>query len=185
MKLWKKILIGLGAVIALLIVVGLLLPSKWRVERSMTMAAKPESIVPLISDLKRWKDWAAWNNEMDPTMQTTYNGPPSGPGASMSWKGDKMGFGTLTLTEVDVQKGIKYEMKMEEQQTPAHGSFSFAPEGTGTKVTWVDEGDMGWFIPGRYFIPMLEKQLGEHFEIGLSKLKALAEAAPAERTAER
>jgi hypothetical protein len=44
---------------------------------------------------------------------------------------------------------------------------------------------MGWFIPGRYFIPMLEKQLGEHFEIGLSKLKALAEAAPAERTAER
>lgn len=180
MKLWKKILLGIAALVALLLVIALFLPSKWKVERSVSIASKPERILPLIADLHQWKDWAAWNSQLDPTMQTTYSGSAQGAGATMSWKGEKMGIGTLTITEADPVKGVRYDMKMEEQQTPAHGQFNFSADGEGTKVTWVDEGDMGMFLPGRYFVSMLEKQLGEHFEIGLKNLKKLAEtpAAP-------
>lgn len=179
MKLWKKILLGLVALVALLVLVALFLPSKWRVERSVTVAAKPEVILPFVADLHQWKNWAAWNNEMDPSMQTTYSGNAQGAGATMSWKGEKMGFGTLTITQADPQKGVRYEMKMEEQQTPAQGQINFEAAGESTKVVWIDEGDMGLFLPGRYFVSMLEKQLGEHFDIGLKNLKKLAENPPA------
>lgn len=179
MKLWQKILLGLVASVALLFVIALLLPSKWRVETTVVIKARPEAVAPLLVDLKRWKEWAAWNNEMDPTLQTTYSGPPTGPGATMSWKGERMGFGTLTITESDPQKGVRYEMTMEEQQTPARGQIALAPEGEGTRVTWLDEGDMGSFLPGRYFVPMMERQLGEHCAMGLRKLKAAVEGTAA------
>lgn len=176
MKLLKRILTGLAGLLVLLLVIGLFLPSTWRVERSVTIKASPDRIAPMIADLHQWKNWAAWNNEMDPTMVTTYEGPEAGVGATMRWRGDEMGFGTLVIRAVEPGR-IEYDMTMEEQQTPAHGQFLLVAEGDATRLTWIDEGDMGWFIPGRYFRPMLESMLGEHFDIGLGKLKALAETA--------
>ncbi|MEZ4448200.1 MAG: SRPBCC family protein [Nannocystaceae bacterium] len=175
MKILKRILIGLVALVALLLVVGLFLPSKWRVERTIAIGATPEAIAPLLATPRRWADWAAWNNQMDPTLVTTYGGPETGVGASMTWKGESMGHGTMTITSV-APTVITYDLVLEENQTPAHGTFSLSVEGDKTMVTWLDEGDMGMFIPGRYFRPLLEKMLGEHFELGLKKLQPLAES---------
>ena len=175
MKIVKRILLGLLGLFALLLVIGLFLPSTWHVERSVAVAAPPEAIAPLIVDLRQWEQWAAWNNAMDPTMVTDYAGPPSGVGASMTWRGDEMGQGTMVITKVAPGR-VEYDMSLEEQGTPAHGQFILEAAGGETTVTWIDEGDMGWFIPGRYFIPALESMLGEHFQIGLDRLRPLAEA---------
>ncbi|MEZ4382946.1 MAG: SRPBCC family protein [Nannocystaceae bacterium] len=175
MKIIKRILLGLLALVALLLVIGLFLPSTWHVERTVTVAAPPEAIAPLIVEPRQWAQWAAWNNEMDPTMVTEYAGPPSGVGASMRWHGESMGQGTMVITKVEPGR-VEYDMSLEEQGTPAHGQFLLEPAGGATKVTWIDEGDVGWFVPGRYLIPVLESMLGDHFQIGLDKLRPLAEA---------
>lgn len=176
----KKILIGLAGLVVLLALVGFFLPSKWHIKREVVIKAKGETIVPMIADLRKWQDWMPWNKEMDPQAQWTYSGTESGVGATMNWKGPRLGSGTLTLTQADAAKGITYEMKMEESQTPAQGSISFTTQADGTKVTWVDEGDMGMNLPGRYFIPLMEKMLNEHFQQGLDHLKGLAETAQAQ-----
>lgn len=176
MKILKRVLLGVVGLVALLLVIGLFLPSKWQVERAITIAATPEAITPLIATPRRWAEWAAWNNDMDPTMVTTYGGPESGAGASMSWTGEKMGTGTLTIASV-TPTSVTYDMVMEAQETPSHGAFTLSVEGDKTRVVWRDEGEMGMFIPGRYFVPIMESMLGEHFEIGLQKLQPLAEAA--------
>jgi hypothetical protein len=173
----KKIAIGLGALVALVLIASLLMPSKWHVERTVVVKAKGDTLAPLIATPKRWQEWAAWNNKMDPESRWEYSGPDTGVGAVMSWKGPKLGEGVLTITQVDPVKGVFYKMVME-KGTPAEGGFAFTAEKDGTtRVVWTDEGDMGMNLPGRLFVPMMEKMLSEHFDIGLKNLQGLAEAA--------
>ena len=51
------------------------------------------------------------------------------------------------------------------------------PEGSGTRVTWTNEGDMGTNPVNRYFGLMMDSMVGPDFEAGLKNLKALAERA--------
>ena len=50
-----------------------------------------------------------------------------------------------------------------------------APDGSGTRVTWTNEGDMGANPVNRYFGLMMDSMVGPDFEAGLKNLKALAE----------
>ena len=106
----------------------------------------------------------AWNHAMDPSAQWTYSGTPSGAGAVMTWKGDKMGQGTLTLTNADPQHGVAYSTVIEDM-TPAHGTFAFEAGNTRTKVVWVDEGTMGMNLVGRYFLPIFERTMAEQLPL--------------------
>lgn len=173
----KKILIGIVALLVLATGAALMMPSKWHVERAVSVKAKPETIYASVADLKQWETWAAWNKAMDPSAKWDFSGSAVGQGAVMSWKGSKMGTGTLTLTKGDPKTGISYEMKMERMQTPAIGTIAFAAEGEGTKVTWVDDGDFGMFLPGRFMVGMMQKTLGQQFEEGLGRLKTSSEKA--------
>jgi hypothetical protein len=47
--------------LALIAVAGLLLPSAFKVQRSVQMAATAERIWPLIADPRRWKRWSVRN----------------------------------------------------------------------------------------------------------------------------
>ena len=44
MRILKSVLLALIAVLAVLVVIGFLLPASYHVERSVTMRAKPEDI---------------------------------------------------------------------------------------------------------------------------------------------
>ena len=50
MKWFGRIALALVAVIGLLLAVGMLLPSGFKVQRSVEMAATPDRIYPLIAD---------------------------------------------------------------------------------------------------------------------------------------
>jgi hypothetical protein len=173
----KKILV---AIVGLLVVAtggALVMPSKWHVEKSVSVKAKSETLYASVADLKQWESWTAWNKSMDPSAKREFTGAAMGQGSVMSWKSEKMGTGALTVTKADPKTGISYEMKMERMQTPSMGRIAFAAEGEGTKVTWVDDGDFGMFLPGRYFVGFMEKTLGKDFEESLGRLKTGAEKA--------
>jgi len=173
----KKILLVLVGLLVLATGAALVMPSKWHVEKSVSVKARPETIYAAVADLKQWETWAAWNKSMDPSAKWDFSGAAVGQGAVMSWTGEKMGTGKLTLTKGDPQTGVSYEMTMERMQTPAKGTIGFTAEGEGTKVTWVDDGDFGMFLPGRFFVGMMERTLGEQFQEGLNRLKAGSEKA--------
>src|SRR5262245_56876054 len=128
----KKILLGIVGLLVLATGGAFVMPSGWHVEKSVTVKAKSETLYASVADLKQWETWAAWNKTMDPSTKWEFSGAATGQGAVMSWKGDKMGTGTLTLTKADPKTGISYEMKMERMQTPAIGTIAFAAEGEGT-----------------------------------------------------
>jgi len=167
--------LGLVVLVALLVVVGLVLPRKWHVERSVVINAGPEHIHPLVNDLKAWQSWAVWTKAMDPEVKDEYGGPASGVGAWWAWNGPKMGHGKMTITKSDVASGVWVDEMIEtDDEVNAHGSLTWVQEGGGTKVTWVDEGLLPP-VMGGYFVSMIEDMLGDNFQTGLKNLKAEVE----------
>lgn len=167
--------LGLVALVAVLAVVGLFLPRQWHVERTLVINAAPEHIHPLVSDLKEWQSWAAWNKAMDPEVKWEYGGPASGEGAWWSWNGPQMGRGKMTITKSDVASGVWVDEMIEtDKEVNAKGSITWTREGDGLKVAWVDEGTLPP-VMGGYFVGFIEKMLGEHFQTGLANLKTAAE----------
>jgi len=56
MKWLRRIVVAVAAVIALLLVIGMLLPSGFKVQRSVQVAAPPSKIYPLIVEPRQWKN---------------------------------------------------------------------------------------------------------------------------------
>src|SRR5580765_9028098 len=97
----KKILIGIAAVVAI-VVVGFLIavsmqPNEFRISRSSKMSAPPSDVFAQVNDYHNWDAWSPWA-KLDPNAKVTFEGPTSGTGATFSWSGnDKVGVGRQTI----------------------------------------------------------------------------------------
>jgi hypothetical protein len=174
MKVLKYLTITLGALLALVLLVGLCMPKHWSVERSMLLNAEPGKIHPIVGNLESWPRWMPWMED-DPGMQLTFEGKAGEPGSKMIWKSEKMGNGQLTVTSSDPAAGLDYEMMMDEFIEPARGSIHYAPAGTATRVTWKDQGTFGTNPLLRLLGPMMEGMLEQYFDKGLTNVKSIVE----------
>ena len=80
------ILIALAVIVVLFVIVVAMRPSEFRVSRSLAMAAPAETAFEQVNTLRNWEAWNPWG-KVDPNCKLTYEGPPSGTGASYSWAG--------------------------------------------------------------------------------------------------
>lgn len=175
MKLLKTILHGLAGLVALLVVVSFFIPSAYKVERSVTVAADPSKIFPYVNNLQQWPSWSPWTVENYPTMKYTYSGPSQGIGATSTWT-EESGNGKLVITASDSVKGIEYDLEFDEGQMKSKGAIVLESLATGTKVTWRDAGDVGMSPIGKYFTLFLDSMIGSDFQKGLDKLKKIVES---------
>jgi uncharacterized protein YndB with AHSA1/START domain len=169
----KKLGIGITVFVALLIAVGFALPRNVSVARSIEINAPADSIFALVHAPKAWKRWSVWN-QRDPNMALTYSGPESGVGANWDWKSEKEGNGAMTFTTSEPGKRLGYELRFE-GMPPSTGALTLEPNGSGTKVTWSMEGDMGGSPINRWFGVFIDRMVGPDFEGGLANLKQAAE----------
>lgn len=169
MKILKVLVFGLVGLLVVLLIAGFFMPKSWRVQRSVTIDAKPETIQPHVADLSRWPEWMPWMVE-DPQTTVSFEGERTEVGSVMRWHSAKTGDGALKLTKTSPAAGIEYELSMKEFDTPAHGSIALTPDGSRTRVTWTDEGDVGANPFMRLAVPLLEAMLGKYFDRGLATL---------------
>lgn len=175
MKLALRILKYLVGIVVVLLAAGFLLPANYSAQRSMTINAPAEKVFPLVANQKEWKRWSIWN-QRDPAMQMTYAGPEAAVGSKWNWKSKSEGNGGMEWSAVEANKRVGFILTMEDM-TPATGDLTFAPDGAGTKVTWVMNGNAGMNPVFRWFGLFMDKMVGPDFEAGLKNLKKLAEAA--------
>lgn len=174
MNVIKKIIFGILAITVLLAVAGIFLPSKYQLERSVTILAPADIVFDNVNDLKKNEDWSPWK-AADPTVKISYGSLTEGKGASYSWEGKKSGRGIYTIMRSEPGKSLEADMDFKEMGR-ADGYFTFVPEGKSVKVTQGMRGDNGWNIPHRYMSLLTDRVVGPMFESGLAKLKALSEA---------
>ncbi|MBU2677319.1 MAG: SRPBCC family protein [Gammaproteobacteria bacterium] len=172
----QKLLYGVGALVALLIIIGFALPRRHHVEVSVEIDAHPATVFALLNDFRRYPLWSPLV-DTDPNVRILYSGNSTGIGATMSWDGTIVGSGTQTIVESKAFERVGIVMNPGE---PGEAASEFALlAGTGTTiVTWGFDADYGMNIVGRYFAPMLGGIVARDFHDGLANLKELAESLP-------
>jgi len=174
MKLLLKIVGIVAALILLLVLVAFLFPRHYRVERSAVFNARPEVIHAQIANLKAWKAWGIWM-QRDPGIKLSYSEPAVGVGAWSSWISTKEGSGKMTITQ-QTPTLVGYALEFPDFGTKSNATLTLSPDGPGTRVTWIDVGDLGMNPMNRWFGLFIEKLLGPDFDQSLSNLKRIVEA---------
>ena len=174
----KKILLGLVAIIAGILIVAAFQPGEFQVKRSATIAASPVALFEQVNDHRKFAVWNPWL-KLDPNVKNTYTGPATGVGSVCSWEGNsEIGAGAATIIESKPGELVRQRM---DWKKPMEGTstvdFTFKPEGGKTVVTWEMRGSNNFIGKVMCLFMNMDKMVGGQFEKGLADLKTLAEAA--------
>lgn len=172
----RKLLVGVGAVVALLLLVVVTRPSTFHIERSTTIAAPPDAAFAQVNDFRAWNAWSPYE-KLDPDMKKTFEGPAAGVGSSYGWSGnDKAGEGRMTITTSDAPSRIAIRLEFSRPFAATNtATFTFAPQGSGTKVTWAMDGANGFVAKAFSLFVDMDMLVGGDFERGLAAMKAIVE----------
>lgn len=175
MKWLVRTIVGLAVLAVALLAIGFLLPSHFRVERSVEINAPADRIYALLVAPGEWKRWTVWNRR-DPAMKMEYGGPQAGVGARWSWRSETEGNGEMEFTEAVPNQRIGYKLTFPEFGMQSNGVLAITPTGNSQRVSWTNEGEMGSSPINRWFGLLMDRMVGKDFEAGLTNLKQLAEA---------
>jgi effector-binding domain-containing protein/uncharacterized protein YndB with AHSA1/START domain len=176
MKTFKRIIVIILAIILLLILVAYILPKTYKVERSVYIPAKPELIYDLTSNFNKWMLWVPWTKELDSTAVFTLEGAEGQVGSVWRWDGKKMGNGQMTATKFVPSQSIEYDLEFDHGKYRSKGKILIEKDADSCKVSWIDEGDLGYNPINRYFGLLMDKMMGPDFQKGLEKLKSVCQS---------
>lgn len=177
----KKILLSaLGLVVLGVVVLSVAAsrqPDTFRIERRARVAAPPAAVFAHLEDFRRWSAWSPWE-KLDPAMERTFEGAPSGVGAVYTWRGNnEAGSGRMTILESRPGELLEIRLEFTEPWEATNRTlFTLVPQETGTEVTWTMEGDNTFL--GKIFslFVNMDELVGADFEKGLANLAAVAQA---------
>lgn len=175
MKILKIIGIIILALVVLILVLGLIAPRKYHVERSTVIQAPRTLIFNHVQYWKNWQDWSTWA-EADSTMQCTYHGPDGFPGSSYQWTGEMAGKGEMRNTGLTPNEEILYHLAFFEPfESHADGYVRVEDVEDGTRVSWAFYGKSPFPWNAFYLFMSMDKMIGKDFERGLELLKQISE----------
>ena len=135
-----------------------------------------EVVYAQVADFHRWDGWSPWAR-LDPNQRTEFEGPPSGLGAGYHWAGNaKVGEGRMTVTAAAPPRELAIRLQFIKPWAQiSTSSFTFAPEGTATRVTWAMSGSFDLLGRAMTLFMDMDRQVGPDFEKGLAAMKKVAE----------
>jgi len=173
-------MLNLTLIITLAIIAGTLIyastkPDLFQIERSINIKAPPETIFPLINDLRSWDAWTPYNK--DPSMNKIYSGSNSGKGAHYAWEGNKnVGAGDITISESMPPHKLVLDLHMIK---PFEGrnvaQIHLSETSDFTIVTWSLTDKHNLMLKIVSLFVNLDNVVGKDFEVGLANLKNIAE----------
>ncbi|HZO52653.1 MAG TPA: SRPBCC family protein [Bryobacteraceae bacterium] len=170
--------IGIVVVVLVIAILGFATtkPDTFHMERSVTIQAPPEKVLPHVADFHAWTAWSPWE-KLDPAMKRTYSGAASGKGAVYEWEGNsEVGQGRMEITDANASSGVTIKLDfIKPMEGHNIAEFKFAPEGGATKVTWAMHGPNNYLSKVMQVFIDMDKMLGAYFESGLADLKAASE----------
>jgi len=176
MKTFKKIVIWILAVILVLVLIAYLLPRHYKVVRSVYIKSNPELIYDLTSNFVKWKLWEPWTKAIDSTVVYELTGKEGQVGTIWKWNGKILGSGQMTSTGYIPGRLFAYDLEFNKGKYKSKGLITIEQSADSSKVSWIDEGDLGFNPLARYFGLGMDKMMGPDFQKGMSKLKTVCEA---------
>ena len=176
----------LGGFVLLLVVLGGVVhfqPNTYSVQRSATFAVAPAVVFGQVNDLAAWDGWSPWK-KLDPNATMTLSKPSAGVDASLGWSGnDEVGEGKMTILASKPGELVELDQVfIRPFAGAARITFTFAPEGEGSKVTWKMAGENNFIGKAFSMVMNMDAMLGKDFEQGLANIKSVVEPGAARAT---
>ncbi|MFD1817141.1 Polyketide cyclase / dehydrase and lipid transport [Pseudarcicella hirudinis] len=173
----KKVLYILLGIVALLLIIALVAPKDYTVERSVTINKPKTEVFNYLKLLKNQDNWSVWA-KIDPAMKKTYSGTDGTVGFISAWEGnDDVGKGEQEIKKITEGERIDFELrfiKPFEATSPVFMTTQSISDNQ-TKVTWSMSGNMPYPMNLMLLFMNMEKQIGGDFETGLNNLKGILE----------
>lgn len=174
--MFRNIVLGLVLVVALFFAIGLVLPDKVTVQRSIKIQAPASQVFALVNGFRQFGKWSPWADK-DPQMKVQMDGPAYGVGAHYLWQGnDAVGSGSQEIVASTEYSEVRTRLNFVGFDRSSLAVFTLERDGEQTRVTWSLQVALGGNPVAHYFGPLMGRRIGPDYERGLARLKALAEA---------
>ncbi|TAN07400.1 MAG: polyketide cyclase [Rhodanobacteraceae bacterium] len=181
-----EFVVALIIVFILAVIVGLFLPSHAHIQRSIEISHNPEHIYDVLNNFKRFPDGAGGGLEaLDPGVKFSLSGPAYGPGATISWKGNKaIGNGTLVNKSgsIDLENKSTVTWDLTNDWHGKNKVFQLTVEPKQgqrvSTVTWSYDVDYGWNLVARYSQLWIHGDPSTVIQYGLGSLQNMLAGIP-------
>ncbi|AEF55004.1 SRPBCC family protein [Marinomonas posidonica] len=168
----RRITRVLALVILLLAGASFLLPTDYRVERSVTIDASPEFI---LSQALQGDNLSRWMYVKDGALAVSSDQLEAGDSVDILYQG-KTELGRFTLLSIQ-QNLISFDVRPKPKVNVVHNLIRLKSTESGTQLNWVIEGNLSAGLVGPYLAMFANDIAGQNFETSLNQLKELVETA--------
>ena len=172
MNILIKILIVIGALVALLLIAALFIKKEYNILREITINKPKTEVFGYVKHLKNQDNYSKWVR-MDPNMKKDFRGTDGTVGFIYAWDGNKKaGKGEQEIKKIAEGERVDVEVRFEK---PFEG-IATAPiiteaiSANETKVKWAMNGKSKY--PLNFMNLFMDDMLGKDLETSLTTLKA-------------
>jgi len=178
----KKILMGIGGLIAVLLIVLAVLvfisPTDFKVERDVVINKPKAEVFEYLKFVKNQNEWGPWM-QRDPKIKMSYTGTDGEVGFISKWESDHedVGTGEQEIKKIVDGERVDVELRFIKPWEATNKGFLITEDaGEGkTKVRWGFSGTMNRPMNLMLVFTDFEALVGKDFEEGLDKLKSIVE----------
>ena len=175
MNILIKILIVIGALVALLLIAALFIKKEYNIVREITINKPKTEVFSYVKHLKNQDNYSKWVR-MDPNMKKDFRGTDGTVGFIYAWDGNKKaGKGEQEIKKIAEGERVDVEVRFEK---PFEG-IATAPiiteaiSANETKVKWAMNGKSKY--PLNFMNLFMDNMLGKDLETSLTTLKSILE----------
>ncbi|REL35026.1 SRPBCC family protein [Thalassotalea euphylliae] len=175
----KKLILIIGAIIALPLIVALFLPNSYEVERQVIINKPKAEVFDYVKYLKNQNIYSKWA-QIDPNMVKTFRGDDAQVGFVSRWESEHPDVGTGEQEIIAIQEGekIDYELrfiKPFEATSPAYMTTE-AVSSSETQVSWGFQGHLNYPMNLMFLFIDFKQVIGDDLQFGLNNLKMILES---------
>ncbi len=178
MKVLKKVLLLIVAVIAILLLIAVFTKKNYDIEREIVINQPKQVVFDYIKLLKNQNDYSKWAM-MDPDMKKTYTGTDGTAGFISAWESDKkdVGKGEQEIKKITEGERLDFELRFYKpfESTEQAYMTTEAVSPIQTKVKWGFNGHMAYPSNLMLLFMDFEKMIGDDLQTGLTRLKGVLE----------
>ncbi|MBU6374205.1 MAG: SRPBCC family protein [Alphaproteobacteria bacterium] len=178
----------LAGIVSILAVIGgalvgvgwFILPVQLDVARTIEISRPRATVFTLVNNLKTFNEFSPWV-EIDPMAEYTFSGPPAGKGQVSAWTSTSPVIGAGSLTIVRSVPNTRVDYLVERDGSRASSRFTIDGRGFRSTVTWSFSARCAPTLEAlacRYMNAVARGQIERNYDLGLAKLKMLAERLP-------
>jgi len=176
-----ELLVSLLIVFALVILVGVLLPSTGHIERSVEVSSPLRQVFDSVNTFRRFPEWSALRR-IDPTTKMNFEGPETGQGAKVTWTSaaPKVGNGSLEIKSSE--QDSKVVMAIDNGWSGENKTYTVtlvpSENGKTLKINWAYDATYGWNLMWRYAGLYIHGDPATDIQVNLNDIAAMMASFP-------